>query len=268
MKSLKTYISEATKLTEFEGKTVTAYKLFNKKKDGRLYPLYVNKNTPVEMGVWLPAEEGERAKDNKSGGRMVKSSLGDLAYRPGWHAGDYPMATHIGGKSKGKSQNEPDYRPDNQVWAEVEMSDEVDWQARADANGTVLKSGPFKGQISAKSKAITDQLPKGGHYRFKTNNNMTGDWIIGGELRVVREISDDEVKAINSKGGHADLPRLHELQAAGEKDKVDPAADTPKTKVEPKTADQLKAQPSIAPASPETNDELDRVKELAGIKST
>jgi hypothetical protein len=221
MKNLKEYLKE-NQINEFEGKTIKAYKLFNTK-GGKLYPLYVNKNIPVEMGVWKTAEEGERAKDNKSGGRMVKSKLGDLAYRPGWHAGDYPMATHIGGKSKGKGQAEPDYRPDNQVWAEVLMSDEVDWQARADAKGTVLKSGPFKGQISAKSKAITDQIPLDGHYRFKTNNNMTGNWIISGNMMINRVLSDDEVKAINAKGGYADLPRLSELKAAeAEKEKSEP----------------------------------------------
>ena len=192
-------------------KTITAYKLFIKKKDGNLYPLYVNKTTPVKIGVWMPAEEGERAKDNKSGGRMVKSSLGDLAYRPGWHAGDYPIATHIGKKIE-PWQTKPDYRPDNQVWAECLISADVDWQERADANGTVLKTGPNKGEISAKSKAITDQIPIGGHYRFKTNNSMSGNWIIGGEIKIVRELSDAEVKTINAKGGHKDLPRLHELQ--------------------------------------------------------
>lgn len=68
------------------------YKLF-RLKHGKLYPLYVNANKPTPLGVWLDAEAGERTSDGK-----VKSRLGKLAYRPGWHSGDMPVALHIGEK--------------------------------------------------------------------------------------------------------------------------------------------------------------------------
>ena len=58
------------------------YKLF-RLKHGKLYPLYVNANKPTPLGIWLVAEVGERTPDGK-----VKSRLGKLAYRPGWHSGD------------------------------------------------------------------------------------------------------------------------------------------------------------------------------------
>jgi hypothetical protein len=172
-------------------KTVKAYKLFRTKGDGNLYPLFVNADKPVPIGEWLEAEEGPQGKAQGK----VKSKLGDLAYRPGWHAGDLPVATHIGGKSD-PSLKKPDYRPDNHVWAEVEMAADKDWQSVADRRGKGAKAH------------ITDQVPLGGFYRYKTNPNMTGNWLIGGNMKVNRVLSDDEVKAINDAAGTADLPRL------------------------------------------------------------
>lgn len=180
-------------------KTVSAYKLFRQKGDD-LYPLFVNANKPVPMGEWLEAESGPLI------GGKVKSSLGPLAYRPGWHAGDLPIATHIGGKSQ-PGLKAPDYRPDNQVWAEVLMPDDVDWQTEALARAQRSKAG----NIIPRTAHITDQIPLGGHYRYKTNPNMTGEWLIGGSMKVNRVLPDDEVRAVNEGAGVSDLPRLIEL---------------------------------------------------------
>jgi hypothetical protein len=177
--------------------TVKAYKLFRVHKDhpGKLFPLFVDANTPVEMNKWVDAKEGDM-KDGK-----VKSKIGALAYRPGWHAGDLPMATHIGEKSD-PSVTAPDRRPANHAWAEVEMPDDVDWQAEATKRGTNAQ-----GKVIPVKAHITDQIPKGGHYRYKTNPNMTGNWLIGGSMKVNKVLSDAEVERINKKAGMADLPR-------------------------------------------------------------
>jgi hypothetical protein len=177
--------------------TVKAYKLFRVHKDhpGKLFPLFVDANTPVEMNKWVDAKEGDM-KDGK-----VKSKIGALAYRPGWHAGDLPMATHIGEKSD-PSVTAPDRRPANHAWAEVEMPDDVDWQAEATRRGTNAQ-----GKVIPVKAHITDQIPKGGHYRYKTNPNMTGNWLIGGSMKVNKVLSDAEVARINNKAGLADLPR-------------------------------------------------------------
>ena len=182
-------------------KTVKAYKLFKTKKNapGKLFPLFVDANTPVPVGQWVDAKAGE---PGKTPGK-VKSKLGDLAFRPGWHAGDLPIATHIGGRSSDEQGAPPDYRPADQVWAEVEMPDDVDWQSVANSRGQRTKAGT----IDPKTAHITDQVPAGGHYRYKTNPNMTGNWMIGGSMRVNRILSDDEVKSINDAAGAADLPR-------------------------------------------------------------
>jgi hypothetical protein len=180
-------------------KTVKAYKLFrvHPKHPGKLFPLFVDANTPVEMDKWIDAKEGEMAK----GKGKVKSKIGPLAYRPGWHAGDLPIATHIGEKSD-PSLTAPDVRPDNHAWAEVEMPDDVDWQAEATKRGTNAQ-----GRVIPVKAHITDQIPKGGHYRYKTNPNMTGNWLIGGSMKVNRVLTDKEVAKINKAAGLADLPR-------------------------------------------------------------
>ena len=192
-------------------KTVKAYKLFKTNDKGDLYPLFVKMedNKPIAKGKWIKAEEG--SINLKTG--KVKSSIGDLAYRPGFHAGDLPIATHIGGKidlktgQRLKGSMPPNIREENQVWAEVEMLDEVDWQSIADKRARIKKDGT----PDIKTAHITDQVPFGGFYRYKTNPNMTGNWLIGGELKVKKVLSSNEVKKINNKAGVSDLPKLSDL---------------------------------------------------------
>lgn len=182
-------------------KTVNAYKLFRTKADDpdTLYPLFVNADKPVPMNEWTPAEAGAPAAQNAD---KVKSLLGPLAYRPGWHAGDVPVATHIG-----KGGKPPVYRPSEHQWAEVEFPNDVDWQSLANKRGVNKK-----GILVPKAAHITDQIPEGGFYRYKTSPNMTGNWLIGGEMKVNRPISDEEVKAANLASGLGveDLPRFNE----------------------------------------------------------
>jgi hypothetical protein len=184
-------------------KTVKAYKLFrvDARQPGKLFPLFVNANEPIDMGAWLDADEGPMQ------GGKVKSKLGPLAYRPGWHAGDLPIATHIGGKSNA-ALKKPDLRPDNQVWAEIEMAADVDWQAEATKRGTNAD-----GKLVAVRAHITDQIPVNGFYRYKTNPNMTGNWLIGGSMKVNRILSDAEVERINAAAGVADLQREEPFDA-------------------------------------------------------
>lgn len=132
-------------------KVVNAYKLFRTKANDpdTLYPLFVNADKPVPMNEWTPAEAGAPASQNAD---KVKSLLGPLAYRPGWHAGDVPVATHIG-----KGGKPPVYRPSEHTWAEVEFPNDVDWQSVANERG-VNKNGI----LVPKAAHITDQIPEGG----------------------------------------------------------------------------------------------------------
>jgi hypothetical protein len=189
-------------------KTVKAYKLFKTKANhpGKIFPLFVDNDKEVPMGKWVKATAGQPGK--KAG--KVKSKLGDLAYRPGWHSGDVPVAHHIGGRSHGDAKKPPDYRKSDEVWAEVEHPADHDWQSVANQRAQKNK----KGQVKASTAHITDQVPYGGHYRYKTNPNMTGNWIISGNMKVNRILSDDEVKSINNKAGVADLPRMPDFEKA------------------------------------------------------
>jgi len=185
-------------------KTVKAYKLFRTDKNSdELYPLFVHANKGVPQNKWVKAETGE--KSTKSD-KHVKSKLGDLAYRPGWHSGDAPTAQHIGGKTT-KGLKKPDYRPANQVWAEVDVADDIDWQSEAVRRAKVKKDGT----IEAKSAHITDQIPNGGHYKYKTNPNMVGQWLISGEMRVNKKLSNLEHKQIQKDLNAPDLPTLPEV---------------------------------------------------------
>ena len=187
-------------------KTQKAYKLFRTKPDSdELYPLFVNANEGVPTGKWVDAEVGPLTDKGK-----VKSKIGELAYRPGWHSGDYIAATHIGGKAT-KGAKKPEYRPANQVWAEVEVPDDVDWQSVADSRASIVKSGPNKGKLNAKEAHITDQVPEGGHYRYKTNPNMQGNWIISGSMKVNKKLSPEEMAKVQKDTDIYDLPTLPEF---------------------------------------------------------
>lgn len=169
--------------------TIIAYKLFRIKKDGKLYPLYVDANEPVPIGIWIDAKEGQLTDTGK-----VKSRLGSLAFRPGWHSGLYPIALHIGDKPN-PGDSDPSYRPDNQVWVQVEIHSDIVWQNIANEQGTCARDKYLK------------FIPKNGYYKYKTNPNMLGEWFISGEIKVNKILSDDEVNLINSKIGIYDLPR-------------------------------------------------------------
>lgn len=76
---------------------VIGYKLFRRRKDGTLGPLFINKRQVVPVGEWLAAE----AHPTKG-----------FAFRPGWHATLAPVAPHLKqGEGAGKDR----------VWARVEM---------------------------------------------------------------------------------------------------------------------------------------------------
>ena len=68
------------------------------------------------------------------------------------------------------------------------------------------------GGLNLKTAEIKDQIPYGGTYRYKTNPNMTGDWLIGGSMKVNRVLPRKEVNAINKRTGVYDLPTYENLQ--------------------------------------------------------
>ena len=157
-------------------RTRKGYKLF-RVKDNKLYPLYVNANKPTPIGKWLDAECGPMTKD----GKHVKSRLGSLAYRPGWHLNETaPYVNHIGKKNE---KGEIAYLHPDHVWAEVEYIADVEYERK------------------------TDDVPKNGYYRFKTNAKQVEPWIIAGAIKVVRILDDETVAKLCAKRGYNALPR-------------------------------------------------------------
>lgn len=163
-----------------------AYKLFrvSKREKGKLFPLYVNASKETVLNEWLDAESGEIKANGK-----VKSKIGDLAYRPGWHLSDIPLATHIGVKGE---DGEIEFMNPQHVWCECEYSDKVNYQPLANLRGKTAKGFSPK-------QAYIKEIPVDGFYRYKTNPNMTGDWIIAGSIKVNRILSDKEVREILRK---------------------------------------------------------------------
>lgn len=170
----------------------TAYKLLRKRGD-TLYPLYVLSTEETPIGIWIPAREGEMASDGKS----VKSRIGNLCFRPGWHLSDIPLATHIG--IKDESGKIVRMHPDA-VWCLCEYHADVDYQEEADQNG--WKNGKFN-----ERNAMIRRVPVNGFYRYRTSPLMYGKWIIAGEMKLIRMLSDEEVADICHENGVEPLQR-------------------------------------------------------------
>ena len=181
----------APQKTEEPKKTITAYKLFRIDEDNKLYPLYVYSKEAVPEGEWVEAKVG---KVDKKTGKVKGGEIKSLAMRAGWHATDEVTATQIGGKTE--RYGEINYRKPNTVWAEVEISADVNYQEEANASPT---------------RDLRDKLPVNGYYNFKTNPNATGNWVIGGKLKIVNRLSKEEKQALYDDQGYADLPFLNEL---------------------------------------------------------
>lgn len=215
--------------------TGTAYKVF-RVKNGKLYPPMVanagGADTPI--GVWLDAEEGEFAGVSKTGRPQVKSTgSGTLAYRPGWHLGDVPRAPQFDRRNKETGEME---FPADFVWAECDYAMDVDYQGEADERGYMRTKVDSEGNvITTKSDkyqhslAGLPKLPKDGYYKYRTNPRPdTVPWVITGQMRVNRLLSDAEVNEILKSKGIAPIHRQggdKTLAELGLKESLGEAAD-------------------------------------------
>lgn len=212
-------------------KTGIGYKVFVLK-EGKLYPPKVanpgGEDTPV--GVWLDADEGERAEDSKTGRPQVKSGgkgtdggSGNLAYRPGWHLGEIPYALQF---NRNDENGVRSLFPANFVWAEVEYADDIDYQEEAMSYG-YNKNGKFQ-----HSYAGLPRIPENGSYRYRTNPNpQTDPWVITGAMRVRRLLTPTEVDEIVKAAGREPQVRQNgaitdaDINALNEQLGLEPIAD-------------------------------------------
>ncbi len=145
------------------------YKLF-RVRAGRLYPLFVETGRVLPMGKWLKAGIGALADDNH-----VKSRLGPLALRPGFHSTAVPFADWIGKRMPDGSLAQ---RWDT-VWCECQVDG--------------------KQQMVAGKKGLKT-LPQDWYY-YRTRPGQPFPWIISNRIRIVRVLSRAEVEALCREHG-------------------------------------------------------------------
>ena len=148
---------------------MTTYKLL-RMKGGKLYPLFVESRRELPMGEWLEAGIGETVD-----GRYVKSRLGLLSLRPGWHSCQVPFTDWIGKRTGDGSLAQ---RPDT-VWCECEVEG--------------------KGQTVTNRNGLRE-LPETWYY-FRTKANQPFPWIISRRILIKRKLSHAEVERICQKHG-------------------------------------------------------------------
>lgn len=155
------------------------YKLF-KTKNGKLYPLYIYANEEFRVNKWIKAKCGVATDDGR-----VKSKIGKLSFRPGIHSCEIPFADHIGKRQVDGSLAQAS----DTVWCECEIKDK-DYTplAKEIGNGVSVKS-------------CLKEIPKGGFYYFQTNPNARVKWIISGEIKINRILSNEEVIKICKEHG-------------------------------------------------------------------
>lgn len=216
--------------------TIKAYKqvkLTQKTKTtGMVYPLFVDSNNGWKIGQWYNAGIGDYKIEidditNKPTGKVkVNSKLGGLAFRPGLHFGSVPYAPHIYTKkdnfddernpsnldAKGKLKKDYDYsqtrmQKHNVVWAECDISFDVDYNEEAHNNGNYTNK---RGQIvNNPTNSYLKKLPKNGAYEYRTNSNAPkwATWYIAGAFKINRLLSDEEVRQICKQHNVVSLER-------------------------------------------------------------
>ena len=139
------------------------YKLF-RIKAGKLYPLFVETGREMPMGIWLEAGIGELVDDGH-----VKSKLGPLALRPGFHSTEVPFTDWIG-----KRQGEELVQRKGTVWCECEV------------DGAEETEVPKNGKRTLPSD----------YYYFRTKPHQPFPWIISSRIRINRILDHTEVENI------------------------------------------------------------------------
>ena len=123
----------------------------------------------MPMGEWLDARVGETIDATH-----VRSRLGPLSLRPGFHSTEVPFTDWIG-----KKQGDVLVQRKDTVWCECEVDGE---------------------QIEVTERYGLRTIPDGWYY-FKTKPNQPFPWIISDRIFIKRKLSHAEVEEICSKHG-------------------------------------------------------------------
>lgn len=129
-----------------------------------MYPLFVETGREMKMGIWLEAGVGELVDPTH-----VKSKLGPLALRPGFHSTEVPFTDWIG-----KRQGGVLVQRKGTIWCECE----VDGQ-----------------QENPSERYGKRTLPEDWYY-FRTKPNQPFPWIISNRIKIMRVLDHAEVEAV------------------------------------------------------------------------
>ena len=141
---------------------MVTYKLF-RLRGGKLYPLFVDTKQEMPLGEWLEAKVGDLADAGH-----VKSRLGPLSLRPGFHSTEVPFTDWIGKREGDRLVLRPDT-----VWCECEVT----------------------GEEKQVGKGGKRSLPADWYY-FRTKARQPFPWIISNRILIRRILSHEEVSAI------------------------------------------------------------------------
>jgi len=111
-----------------------AYKLVRQLKDGNLYPLFIDKRTPVEFGVWKQAE--------------CFPTKG-FAVRKGWHCCFRPLAPHLAMELA---------NGEKRVWVECDVEDWESYDRPQNQGGSWILAQRIKFNRIISAQEVEDIL--------------------------------------------------------------------------------------------------------------
>ena len=168
-------------------KSNIGYKLFEQDSFGNLFPLFIDKNSPVPLNKWVPAE--------------YHPTKG-FAPRGGWHLGadvpDAPWLKSYDGTDVGYYKSR--WKTGKRVWCEVEYNNHHDYNEEV---GKLAK------------KCFTDRVPDDGFYFFKEAGK--GVWIISSDMKVLRVLTEEERLQIMEDKGYDEVEAFAKYKASFEK---------------------------------------------------
>lgn len=142
------------------------YKLFEQDTEGNLFPLFIDKKTPMVIDRWL-----------KAGIFPTKG----FSERPGFHIGEIPAAPWLMSyEGYYKSQRSKYWK---RVWAEVEYVADVDYTEEV---------------LQLSKKCFQDKLPENGWYAFR-ETGVNRIWIIADQMRITKILTEAERQEILEK---------------------------------------------------------------------
>lgn len=167
--------------------TNIGYKLFEMDENGKLYPLFIDKNTIVPFNEWIQAE--------------YHPTKG-FAARGGWHLGadvpDAPWLKSYDGTDRGYYKSR--WKRGKRVWCRVE------YNATNDYNKEVSL---------LKKKCFVDKVPENGYYFFREVGK--GVWIITSDIRVLEVLTEEERIRIMEEKGYDEVAAFTKYKRTFEK---------------------------------------------------